>query len=118
MGSVPHSCIRCWCCCCWLLANSNIYWFPDKTIAGDGKRYKDEQILAKRNARERGRVRAVNNAFSRLRLVVPAIAHRNKRVSKVKTLQKAIQYIMDLENLLYLPLNAECLYQHQYHSDL
>lgn len=72
-------------------------------------------MLEKRNARERGRVRAVNSAFARLRLVVPSIAHRNKRVSKVKTLQKAIKYIMDLEYLLYIPLNSDCFYHHRYH---
>ena len=55
--------------------------------------------MAKRNARERRRVQAVNQAFYRLRKCVP-IENRNKRVSKVKTLQRAIDYIRKLERIL------------------
>ena len=57
-------------------------------------------LVVKRNARERCRVRAVNEAYARLRVIVPSLAGRNKRVSKVKTLQRAIQYIKELCNLL------------------
>lgn len=56
--------------------------------------------IEKRNARERYRVKAVNNAFCRLRCLIPAIAARRKRVSKVKTLKKAVQYIMELQTIL------------------
>lgn len=56
--------------------------------------------VERRNERERFRVQAVNCAFARLRKMVPAIAMRNKRVSKVKTLQKAIEYIQSLIYLL------------------
>lgn len=56
--------------------------------------------IEKRNARERFRVRAVNEAFCRLRRLIPVICYKNKRVSKVKTLRKAVQYIIELQTLL------------------
>lgn len=56
--------------------------------------------IEKRNARERYRVQAVNDAFRRLRCLIPSIAARRKRVSKVKTLKKAVQYIMQLQTIL------------------
>lgn len=55
--------------------------------------------MARRNARERRRVQAVNTAFAKLRKCVP-VENRNKRLSKVKTLQKAIEYISNLRELL------------------
>ncbi|KAG9509204.1 Achaete-scute-like 4, partial [Fragariocoptes setiger] len=60
---------------------------------------KPAHLVAKRNARERRRVQAVNQAFVRLRKSVP-IENRNKRVSKVKTLLRAIEYIRSLERVL------------------
>ena len=60
---------------------------------------KPPHLVQKRNARERRRVQAVNQAFFRLRRSVP-IENRNKRVSKVKTLQRAIDYIRKLERIL------------------
>lgn len=60
---------------------------------------KPPHLVAKRNARERRRVQAVNQAFYKLRRSVP-IENRNKRVSKVKTLQRAIDYIRQLERIL------------------
>ncbi|CAN7939079.1 unnamed protein product, partial [Ixodes hexagonus] len=62
-------------------------------------REKPPHLVARRNARERRRVQAVNNAFSRLRKCVP-IENRAKRLSKVKTLHKAIEYIQALQELL------------------
>jgi hypothetical protein len=61
---------------------------------------KPAQVVAKRNARERRRVQAVNSAFARLRKVVPVENARGKRISKVKTLQHAIDYIQALQQLL------------------
>ena len=49
-----------------------------------------------RNARERRRVQAVNNSFARLRRHIP-YQNRNKRLSKVKTLKIAIDYINHLQ---------------------
>lgn len=57
--------------------------------------------IEKRNFRERNRVRAINIAFHELQLTIPSISQRNKRTSKVKILLKAIQYIRELERLLY-----------------
>ncbi|KAK7864399.1 hypothetical protein R5R35_000442 [Gryllus longicercus] len=63
-------------------------------------REKPPQLVARRNARERRRVQAVNCAFGRLRRAVPIENARGKRVSKVKTLQSAIEYIQQLQKLL------------------
>ncbi|XP_037524416.1 achaete-scute complex protein T4 [Rhipicephalus sanguineus] len=62
-------------------------------------REKPPHLVARRNARERRRVQAVNSAFCRLRKCVP-IENRAKRLSKVKTLHKAIEYIYALQDLL------------------
>ena len=63
-------------------------------------RDKPPQLVARRNARERRRVQAVNNAFSRLRRHVP-YENRHKRLSKVKTLRIAIDYINYLQRLIH-----------------
>ncbi|GBL87874.1 hypothetical protein AVEN_192050-1 [Araneus ventricosus] len=60
---------------------------------------KPPHLVARRNARERRRVEAVNSAFAKLRKCVP-IENRNKRLSKVKTLHRAIEYINGLQALL------------------
>jgi len=62
-------------------------------------REKPAHLVARRNARERRRVQAVNTAFAKLRKCVP-VENRSKRLSKVKTLQKAIEYISTLCELL------------------
>ncbi|CAG2182945.1 unnamed protein product, partial [Oppiella nova] len=62
-------------------------------------REKPIHLVARRNARERRRVQAVNSAFVRLRKCVP-IENRNKRLSKVKTLHRAIEYIAGLQDLI------------------
>ena len=56
---------------------------------------KPAHLVAKRNARERRRVETVNNAFLRLRKHVP-FDPKHKRLSKVKTLRYAIDYIKRL----------------------
>lgn len=66
----------------------------------EAKHASKTQKIEKRNARERYRVQAVNDAFCRLRRLIPAIAARRKRVSKVKTLKKAVQYIVQLQTIL------------------
>ncbi|CAG9762258.1 unnamed protein product [Ceutorhynchus assimilis] len=61
---------------------------------------KPPQVVAKRNARERRRVEAVNDAFVKLRNAVPIQNTRGKRISKVKTLLCAIDYIRALDQIL------------------
>lgn len=64
--------------------------------------------VARRNARERNRVKQVNNGFAILRQhIPPSIASdtengRSKKLSKVETLRLAVEYIRRLEDLLAL----------------
>ncbi|KAL4002900.1 Helix-loop-helix DNA-binding domain family protein [Acanthocheilonema viteae] len=58
-------------------------------------------MVAKRNARERTRVHAVNQAFVALKFHLPAIRSNTKRVSKLKILRAAINYIAALTDLLH-----------------
>ncbi|KAL3883784.1 hypothetical protein ACJMK2_030015 [Sinanodonta woodiana] len=60
---------------------------------------KPPHLVAKRNARERKRVQAVNGAFLRLRRCVP-YEPKHKRLSKVKTLKLAIEYIKQLSEMI------------------
>lgn len=60
---------------------------------------KPPQVVARRNARERRRVQAVNSAFLKLRKHVPYHS-KHKRLSKVKTLKIAIDYIHELQSLI------------------
>lgn len=62
-------------------------------------RDKPPHLVARRNARERRRVQAVNNAFCRLRRHVP-YENKQKRLSKVKTLRFAIDYINKLKTMV------------------
>ena len=60
---------------------------------------KPPHLVARRNARERRRVETVNNAFLRLRRHVPTDT-KHKRLSKVKTLRNAIDYIKRLTDMI------------------
>ena len=60
---------------------------------------KEPAAVARRNARERRRVKMVNDGFLRLRKHVPTDP-KNKKLSKVKTLRLAIDYIKHLQQLL------------------
>ena len=61
---------------------------------------KPAHLVAKRNARERRRVEAVNTAFLTLRKAIPLDNKRGKRVSKVKILQRAIDYILNMKDAI------------------
>ncbi|XP_014229969.1 CAR1 transcription factor-like [Trichogramma pretiosum] len=61
--------------------------------------------VAKRNARERNRVKQVNNGFATLRQHIPSqlsqtYGDRGKKLSKVETLRMAVEYIRGLQKLL------------------
>ncbi|XP_013772255.1 achaete-scute complex protein T3-like [Limulus polyphemus] len=56
-------------------------------------------IMAKRNERERNRVKLVNRGFAALRQHVPGGATK-KKMSKVETLRSAVEYIKMLQQLL------------------
>lgn len=55
--------------------------------------------VSRRNARERNRVKLVNNGFATLRNHVPT-GKKNKKLSKVETLRSAVDYIKQLKMLL------------------
>ncbi|KFM74112.1 Achaete-scute-like protein, partial [Stegodyphus mimosarum] len=55
--------------------------------------------VARRNERERNRVRLVNLGFATLRQHVPN-STKNKKMSKVDTLRSAVEYIKSLQELL------------------
>lgn len=55
--------------------------------------------VARRNERERNRVKMVNNGFAVLRQHVPN-GGKNKKMSKVETLRSAVEYIRQLQKLL------------------
>ncbi|XP_076314767.1 achaete-scute homolog 1-like [Tachypleus tridentatus] len=56
-------------------------------------------VMARRNERERNRVRLVNRGFATLRQHVPGGATK-KKMSKVETLRSAVEYIKRLQQLL------------------
>lgn len=64
----------------------------------DGKRPKP-LAMSRRNARERRRVKMINNGYETLRHHVPAGVD-NKKLSKVETLRAAVDYIKYLQDLL------------------
>ncbi|XP_061177322.1 achaete-scute homolog 1b-like [Saccostrea echinata] len=64
----------------------------------DSKRQKPV-AMSRRNARERRRVKMINNGYETLRHHVPAGVD-NKKLSKVETLRSAVDYIKYLQNLL------------------
>ncbi|CAM1327290.1 ASCL1 (predicted) [Pycnogonum litorale] len=55
--------------------------------------------VSRRNARERNRVKMVNNGFATLRDHVPS-GRKNKKLSKVETLRSAVEYIRELKRSL------------------
>ncbi|KAJ0179460.1 hypothetical protein K1T71_005172 [Dendrolimus kikuchii] len=79
--------------------------------ADESSRAPTPLAVARRNARERNRVRQVNDGFAALRRHIPdevaaafetANSNRgpNKKLSKVETLRMAVEYIRNLESLL------------------
>lgn len=62
--------------------------------------YKLPKTVEKRNARERTRVHTVNQAFLLLKYKIPSIKANTKRVSKLKILKAAINYMYSLTDLI------------------
>lgn len=67
--------------------------------------------VARRNERERNRVKMVNNGFATLRQHVPN-GVKNKKMSKVETLRSAVEYIRQLQKLLG-PASSEHSFAHE-----
>lgn len=59
----------------------------------------DPSAVARRNERERNRVRMVNDGFSSLRQHIPYFPEK-KKLSKVETLRCAVAYIKHLQDLI------------------
>lgn len=84
-----------------------------------------EVSVARRNARERNRVKQVNNGFSMLRDHIPPeiadtfdVAGRGsaKKLSKVETLRMAVEYIRSLEKMLSFESNSDLLPSPNYNN--
>ncbi|XP_013775454.1 achaete-scute homolog 1a-like [Limulus polyphemus] len=73
--------------------------------------------VARRNQRERNRVRLVNLGFATLRQHVPNNT-KNKKMSKVETLRSAVEYIRQLQKLLSQndDTNNEQIHNYQHQS--
>lgn len=87
-------------------ANSN-YLTKQKCLNLSNKSSKKKKVIKllstsveKRNARERTRVHTVNQAFYLLKNKLPSICSNTKRVSKLKILKAAINYIFALNNIV------------------
>ncbi|EDW03394.1 basic helix-loop-helix transcription factor amos [Drosophila grimshawi] len=79
-------------------ASSQEYLELEDQELGGGKEVVKKRRLAA-NARERRRMNSLNDAFDKLRDVVPSLGH-DRRLSKYETLQMAQAYIGDLLTLL------------------
>lgn len=105
------------------------------TPAADAKSVKAvlPQSVARRNARERNRVKQVNNGFAALRQHIPeemaeayeqqkgacaTVAATNaasaKKLSKVETLRMAVEYIRNLEGLLNISASNHHVNDHSF----
>ncbi len=82
-----------------LRANTSARKHKRSTYKHVPHREKPVHLVQRRNARERRRVQAVNSAFVRLRRHIPH-ENKNKRLSKVKTLRTAIDYINEMHRLI------------------
>jgi hypothetical protein len=97
---------------------------PDSTNADENQRKKLEKLafkkhhhsvkkmqtpsVSRRNARERNRVKQVNNGFSTLKTHIP---HLKNKTSKVDTLRAAVDYIRALRNLMGEPIRDDQLHK-------
>ncbi|XP_014361835.2 neurogenic differentiation factor 1 [Papilio machaon] len=101
-------------------ANSNLAKRPRfrENLLEDASKSPTPLAVARRNARERNRVRQVNDGFAALRRHIPdevaaafenANSNRgpNKKLSKVETLRMAVEYIRNLESLLNIGHDKE-----------
>ncbi|XP_043864702.1 basic helix-loop-helix transcription factor amos isoform X2 [Drosophila mojavensis] len=81
------------------------YAYPSASCEEEPEEHEScgKDVLRKRrlaaNARERRRMNSLNDAFDKLRDVVPSLGH-DRRLSKYETLQMAQAYIGDLLTLL------------------
>ncbi len=71
--------------------------------------------VARRNARERNRVKQVNCGFEMLRSHIPSAA-KNKKMSKVDTLRHAVEYIQNMHKMLHEQQQQQHQQQQQQHQ--
>ena len=66
-----------------------------------GRKKRNPNSVMRRNARERDRIKTVNDAFDHLREHVPnGEVQKGRKISKVETLKSAIEYIRALRTVL------------------
>ncbi|XP_015595040.1 achaete-scute complex protein T8 [Cephus cinctus] len=88
------------------LANGGASGYDPSRLKKHGKNGQPPPVaVARRNARERNRVKQVNNGFATLRQHIPShiaagYGDRGKKLSKVETLRMAVEYIRALQRLL------------------
>lgn len=93
---------------------------PCRASGGKSKVFPPPMAVARRNARERNRVKQVNNGFAALRERIPEeVAEAfeaqgtgrgaNKKLSKVETLRMAVEYIRSLEKILEIDSSASSI---------
>ena len=86
--------------------NSTVTPYDPTRLKKHGKNGQPPPVaVARRNARERNRVKQVNNGFATLRQHIPShvaqgYGDRGKKLSKVETLRMAVDYIKGLKRLL------------------
>ncbi|XP_066583503.1 uncharacterized protein [Prorops nasuta] len=87
-------------------SNSTLPPYDPSRLKKHGKNGQPPPVaVARRNARERNRVKQVNNGFATLRQHIPShiaagYGERGKKLSKVETLRMAVEYIRGLQRLL------------------
>lgn len=78
----------------------------------------DPVAVARRNERERNRVKQVNDGFNELRKKIPYIPEK-KKFSKVEILRFAMTYIKELQGLIdEVPKEDEKLEDFSVHTDV
>ncbi|GFY38137.1 BHLH domain-containing protein [Trichonephila inaurata madagascariensis] len=79
------------------------HFYPESSPQGWCPERGGHGPVARRNERERKRVRLVNMGFAKLRQYIPTTGRPGKRLSKVETLRSAIDYIRQLRQILRQP---------------
>ncbi|VDP30080.1 unnamed protein product [Soboliphyme baturini] len=97
------------------LSSSTLNYSHLAPLSGEEEE-KRSVVVEHRNARERRRVHTVNEAFTHLKRHLPSLKQKKRRVSKLKILRSAIEYIHDLQATLATSRVAERTFLSVVHS--